>query len=231
MSTNQLSPERVQRSRNMQSDILHAVAETKQINVAKCLGVDSSTVGRWIDSKNPDSQVVRFCDMLAFCGLKIVPANTKHYDAKKIEILFRITKDHFQRLDAVDDFFQNDAGMYDTSDDVRYSRVDGLSDMSNPKIVFELLGRCLEACKSLVASKKYSREPIMLTAKPASEHLEREQEYARKARLARQIIDECEQEAKDKEADEAAFWKLSYVLFHVAMIALVIYTLINFWGK
>lgn len=69
------------------------------------------------------------------------------------------------------------------------------------------------------------------SAKLASEHLEREQEYERKARLARQTIDEAKQEMKDKEADEAAFWKITYVLFHVALIALVIYTLINFWGK
>ncbi|WP_440464374.1 hypothetical protein [Psychrobacter sp. ASPA161_6] len=69
------------------------------------------------------------------------------------------------------------------------------------------------------------------SAKLASEHLEREQKHERKARLARQTIDECEQEKRDKEADQAAFWKVAYVLFHVALIALVIYTLINFWGK
>ena len=69
------------------------------------------------------------------------------------------------------------------------------------------------------------------SAQRASEQLEREQEHERKARLARQTINECEQEAKDMEADQATFWKLTYVLFHVALIALVIYTLINFWGK
>jgi hypothetical protein len=69
------------------------------------------------------------------------------------------------------------------------------------------------------------------SAKLASEQLEREQEHERKARLARQTINECEQEAKDKEADEAAFWKLVYVLVHVAAAALVLFTLIYFWGK
>lgn len=129
MSTNQLSPEQSLRSRNMQSDILHAVAETKQVNVAKCLSVDSSTVGRWLDSKNPESQVVRFCDMLALCGLKIVPDNAKYYDAEKMAILFRVTKYHFQNLEAVDDFFQNDAGMPDVHD-VRYSRAGDVSQTS-----------------------------------------------------------------------------------------------------
>src|SRR5699024_9798190 len=127
--------------------------------------VESSTVGRWLDSKNPESQVVRFCDMLALCGLKVVPANAKYYDAAKIEILFRISKDHFQRLDAVDDFFQNDAGMYDASDDVRYSRGTGLSGLStNSNNMLGLLMRCIEACKSLVAPKNAVR-PTLLVAR------------------------------------------------------------------
>lgn len=121
MSTNQLSLERQHQSRNMQEDILHAIAERKQVNVARHLGVEPSTVGRWIDAKNPDSQVVRFCDMLAFCGLKIVPTNANCYNKEKIDILFHITKEYFQTLEVADDFFQNDAGM-------RFSRMSDLDD-------------------------------------------------------------------------------------------------------
>lgn len=212
MSINQLSPERVQRSRNMQSDILHAVAETRQVNVAKCLGVESSTVGRWLDSKNPESQVVRFCDMLALCGLKVVPANAKCYDAAKIEILFRISKDHFQRLDAVDDFFQNDAGMYDASDDVRYSRGTGLSGLNtNSNNMLGLLMRCIEACKSLVAPKNDVRPTLLV------------------ARL--NIENEIKQERQDIAADDAAFWKASYILVHVAAALIVLTTLYRMWGQ
>lgn len=212
MSTNQLSPERVQRSRNMQSDILHAVAETKQVNVAKCLGVDSSTVGRWLDSKNPESQVVRFCDMLALCGLKIVPANAKHYDAEKIAILFRVAKYHFQNLEEVDDFFENDAGMSESSD-IRYSRVNDLSQINTTSnIVFALLARCIEACKNLLIIKKDGSELITLTTKQAIEN-------------------ERQQERQDIVADQAAFWKLVYILFHIAGVAFVLFTLIHFWGK
>lgn len=69
------------------------------------------------------------------------------------------------------------------------------------------------------------------SAKRASEHLEREQEYERKAMLARQTIDECEQEKRDKEADQAAFWKVVYILVHVAAAALVLFTIYRFWGK
>jgi len=209
MSINQLSLEKQRQSRNMQSDILHAVAETRQVNVAKCLGVESSTVGRWLDSKNPESQVVRFCDMLALCGLKVVPANAKCYDAAKIEILFRISKDHFQRLDAVDDFFQNDAGMYD---DVRYSRGTGLSGLStNSNNMLGLLMRCIEACKSLVAPKNAVRPTLLV------------------ARL--NIENEIKQERQDIVADDAAFWKASYILVHVAAVLIVLTTLYRMWGQ
>lgn len=211
MSINQLSPERVQRSRNMQSDILHAVAETRQVNVAKCLGVESSTVGRWLDAKNPESQVVRFCDMLALCGLKVVPANAQCYDVEKIEMLFNVTKDYFKRLDGVDDFFQNDAGMSDASDNVRYSRGTGLSGLNaNSNNVLGLLMRCIEACKSLVAPKRDISRPTLLVT-----------------RL--NIENEIKQERQDIAADDAAFWKAAYIFTHVAAALLVLYTLIHFW--
>lgn len=211
MSTNQLSPERVRRSRNMQSNILHAVAETKQVNVAKCLGVESSTVGRWLDSKNPESQVVRFCDMLALCGLKVVPANAKCYDSEKMAILFRVAKYHFQNLEEVDDFFENDAGMSESSD-VRFSRVSGLSGVSTrPNIVFALLARCIEAYKSLIAPKNVIRPTLL---------------------VARLNLDaEMQQERQDIVADQAVFRKLVYVLFQLAGWAFVLFTLIHFWGK
>lgn len=107
--THSLSDEQDAWSRNMQSQIMQAVAVSKQSNVADCIGVDTTTVGRWLDANNSESKMVQFCTMLAFCGLKIVPANMKCYDASKIDILFRLAKDNFQRLEEVDDFFHDDA--------------------------------------------------------------------------------------------------------------------------
>lgn len=209
MSTNQLSPERVQRSRNMQSDILHAVAETRQVNVAKCLGVESSTVGRWLDAKNPESQVVRFCDMLALCGLKVVPANAQCYDVEKIEMLFNVTKDYFKRLDGVDDFFQNDAGM---NDDVRYSRGTGLSGLNtHSNNVLGLLMRCIEACKSLVAPKNAVRPTLLV------------------ARL--NIENEIKQERQDIVADDAAFWKSALILSNIVGLFILLTMTFGFWGQ
>lgn len=211
MSTNQLSPENMHRSRNMQSDILHAVAEVKQVNVAKCFGVESSTVGRWIDSKNPDSQVVRFCDMLAICGLKIVPENAQCYNKDKIGILFHITKDYFQNLEAVDDFFQGDAGMSD-SRDIRFSRVSGLSESSTTRnILFELLLRCMDAGKSLLTFNVDRSETARLIAR-------------------QQIEDERLQEIKDKASDEALLWKLIYVVVHVIAAICALSITYKIWG-
>lgn len=211
MSTNQLSLEKQHQSRNMQSDILHAVAEVKQVNVAKHFGVESSTVGRWIDSKNPDSQMVRFCDMLAICGLKIVDANAQCYNKEKIDILFHVTKYHFQNLDAVDDFFQNDAGMYDANDAVRYSRTSDLSDVNpNSNIMVTLLNRCIEACKSLVAPKSDVRPTLLV------------------ARL--NIENEIKQERQDIVADDAAFWKTALVLSNIVGLFILLTMTFGFWG-
>lgn len=68
-------------------------------------------------------------------------------------------------------------------------------------------------------------------AERASAQLEHEQEHERRARLARQLIDERNQEAQEKEADEAEFWKAVYVLMHIAAILIVLTTLYRMWGK
>ena len=211
MSINQLSPERVQRSRNMQSDILHAVAETKQVNVAKCLGVESSTVGRWLDAKNPESQVVRFCDILALCGLKVVPANAKCYDAEKMAILFRVTKYHFQNLEEVDDFFENDAGMPERPD-VRYSRTSDLSNIKTyPNTVLALLASLYEGIKSFVAPKNVSRPTLLV------------------ARL--NIENEIKQERQDIVADDIAFWKTALFLSNIVGLFILLTMTFRFWGQ
>ncbi|MGO2504810.1 MAG: hypothetical protein ACTH7L_01705 [Psychrobacter alimentarius] len=203
MSTNQLSPEKMHRSRNMQSDILHAVAETKQVNIAKHFGVESSTVGRWLDSKNPDSQMVRFCDMLAICGLKIVDANAQCYNKEKIDILFHITKYHFQNLEAVDDFFQNDAGMSD-SNSMRFSRAAELSELNSTP---NLVARFYAALKNLFTKQDVS-SPTLLVA-------------------VQNIDAEMQQERQDKESDEAFFWKLICIVLCIAAVTFILSTVVN----
>ena len=69
------------------------------------------------------------------------------------------------------------------------------------------------------------------SAERASAQLRHEQNYAHKVRLARKTIDEAKQEKKDKEADDAAFWKAFYIFIHVAAVALVLFTVIHFWRQ
>lgn len=203
MSTNQLSLEKQHQSRNMQSDILHAVAETKQVNIAKCFGVESSTVGRWLDANDPKSQVVRFCDMLAICGLKIVDANAQCYNKDKIGILFHITKDYFQNLEEVDDFFQNDAGMSD-SHSMRFSRVAELPELAGTP---NLVARFYAALKNLF-TKQDDSKPTLLVA-------------------VQNIDAEMQQERQDKESDEAFFWKLICIVLCIAAVTFILSTVVN----
>lgn len=69
------------------------------------------------------------------------------------------------------------------------------------------------------------------SAERASEHLEREQERERQARLARQQLAEIAQEKADKKEDDAAFWKAVYIFIHVAAVLIVLTTLYRMWGK
>ena len=69
------------------------------------------------------------------------------------------------------------------------------------------------------------------SAERASAQLRHEQDYAHKVRLARKAIDERKQEKKDKEADDAAFWKAVYILIHVVGVLIVLTTLYRMWGQ
>ncbi len=58
-----------------------------------------------------------------------------------------------------------------------------------------------------------------------------EQERERQAVLASEAVSECQQEESDKKADDKAFWKVVYILVHVAAALLVLTTLYRMWGK
>lgn len=102
----QLSDDQLAWSRNMQTQVLQAIDKDGQAELAKAIGIDSSTVSRL-----KEHHLANLCKMMAALGLKVVPAHMKCYDAKKIDILFRLAKDNFQRLEEVDDFFHDDAKM------------------------------------------------------------------------------------------------------------------------
>lgn len=64
----QLSQEQVAWSRNMQTQVLQALAGTCQQDIAETMGIDSGTITRL-----KDVHLVKLCNLLAVLGLKIVP--------------------------------------------------------------------------------------------------------------------------------------------------------------
>ena len=58
-----------------------------------------------------------------------------------------------------------------------------------------------------------------------------EQEQERRSRLASEAVSDCSQEESDKEADDKAFWKVVYILVHVAAALLVLTMTFRFWGQ
>lgn len=100
-----LSKEQLEQSRSIQAQILQSAAKYKRGQLAQGIGVDTTTVGRWLDSSNKDSKLIQFAAILAMCDLKVVPADMKCYDIQKIDILFRLAKNSFDRLDVAEDFF------------------------------------------------------------------------------------------------------------------------------
>lgn len=214
MSTHSLSQQQLALSCNMQTQIRQAIDSTGQPTVAKCIGIDTTAITKMKSAQGTakHGDIERICHLLAACGLKIVPANTKHYDAAKIEILFRITKDHFQRLDAVDDFFQNDAGMYDANESVRFSRTSDLSNIkATPNTILALLASLYEGIKSFVAPKNVSRPTLLV------------------ARL--NIENEIKQERQDIVADDIAFWKTALFLSNIVGLFILLTMTFRFWGQ
>lgn len=58
-----------------------------------------------------------------------------------------------------------------------------------------------------------------------------EQEQERRSVLASEATAECKQEESDKEAGDQSFWKVVYILVHVAAVLLVLTTLYRMWGQ
>lgn len=99
-----LSNEQCAWSRNMQSQILQAIASVGQAVAADCLSVDSSTITRL-----KDVHLENFCKLLAVLDLKVVPKNMKCYNPSKVAVLYALARDNLMRSEEVDDFFHDDA--------------------------------------------------------------------------------------------------------------------------
>ena len=112
-----LSKEQLAYSRSIQAHILQGAAAYKRCHLAQYINVDTTTIGRWLDSSHTDSRLVQFAAILVICNLKVVPSHMQCYDRHKIDILFHLAKDSFDRFDSADDFFMTQMIHQGGSDD------------------------------------------------------------------------------------------------------------------
>jgi|GEM_PF-1236419 len=100
----QLSQEQVAWSRNMQTQVLNALAGTCQQDIAETMGIDSGTITRL-----KDVHLIKLCNLLAALGLKIVPMELKCYNPEMVKMIYALARDNLMKSEEVDDFFHDDA--------------------------------------------------------------------------------------------------------------------------
>lgn len=81
----QLNPQ--ERARKNERVILHALAETGQSEVAKAMSVAESTISRF-----KDGGICQAAQLLAHCGLKVVPIGVQCFDPAYVEALRELAK-------------------------------------------------------------------------------------------------------------------------------------------
>lgn len=93
----------------MHSRLLQGLDKAGQANVAACVGVDPSTISRKKERKaSGKSDFELMCDVLACCGLKIVPQEYQSYSKPHIEAIFLLAQNNLGRAISVDDLFHDE---------------------------------------------------------------------------------------------------------------------------
>lgn len=93
----QISATVAERSRKYLSLALQRISSIGQIHVAEQLGTSEATVSRCVNDN-----LERVCQVLAAAGLKVVPAEMKCYEPRKIAILMELARDHLNQLETVE---------------------------------------------------------------------------------------------------------------------------------
>lgn len=94
MST--VSAEVTEKARRYQSTALQAVAKKGQIDIAEQIGMDDSTVSRFMSD---EKGMARALQILAAAGLKIVPIEMQCFPPRKVAILMELARDHLNQLE------------------------------------------------------------------------------------------------------------------------------------
>lgn len=109
---NQLSDSERARASKSYSRILQAFEKTGQNNIAVAMGCDASKISRL-----KAGELEQFCQVLAVCGLKIVPTEYKALDRDFVEAMLVMNKKLINRVHTVDDLAHSEIS---TRDDLDY---------------------------------------------------------------------------------------------------------------
>jgi transcriptional regulator with XRE-family HTH domain len=91
-----VSSEVSEKARKYQSTTLQAVARVGQIDVAAQIGVDDSTISRFMSD---EKGMARALQILAAAGLKVVPSSMQCFPPRKVAILMELARDHLNTLE------------------------------------------------------------------------------------------------------------------------------------
>ena len=106
----QLSPEQIARANKSHTRILQALDKTQQKNVAVVIGCDPSKVTRAKDDLG------WFCQVLAVCGLKVVPIEFKALDRDFVNAMLVMNQKLINRVHDVDDLAHDEMSRLDDID-------------------------------------------------------------------------------------------------------------------
>ena len=91
---NTVSSNQTDRSRKIESTILHALAKVGQAEIAKIMGASESTVSRLKEDK-----ISQFAELLAAAGLKVVPSAYKCIDPAVASAMMLLYESAMKRID------------------------------------------------------------------------------------------------------------------------------------
>lgn len=104
-----LSTEQAAKANKSYTRILHALEKTGQSRVADAIDCDASKISRL-----KAGELEQFCQILAVCGLKIVPTEFKALDRELVSAMLVMNQKLINRVQGVDDLAHDELSqLYD----------------------------------------------------------------------------------------------------------------------
>ncbi len=92
-----------ERTRKMHTLILQRLSSVSQAEVARRIEVSDATISRLVSSEAERTSLLeRLYQVLVALNLKMVPAQTRCFEPRKVEILMELSRDHLNQLQNVE---------------------------------------------------------------------------------------------------------------------------------